>query len=193
MIGGPRFSGRPTGEMEMGPEAWHDFFVAEAGAAAAFAGLLFVSMSVNQTRILQYAGLPERGLLALVLLFLAFAVATVGLAPGQDARTLGAETLIFAAGAVAFQTPLQIRGYRATMAEYRRGYLGMAILAQLSAWAFAIGAVWLVAADNYSALYWFVVAMILTFGSAGFIAWVPPGTNARAASRYRPEMALALI
>jgi hypothetical protein len=172
MIGGPGFSGSPTGEMEMSSEAWHDFFAAEAGAAAAFAGLLFVSMSVNQSRILQYSGLPERGLLALVLLFLAFAVATVGLAPGQGPRALGAETLIFATCAVAFQTLVQIRGYRATMTEYRRGYLGMAILAQLSAWTFAIGAMWLIAADDYSALYWLVVAMILTFASAGFIAWV---------------------
>ena len=33
-------------------EAWSNFSLGELGAAAAFAGLLFVSISVNQERIL---------------------------------------------------------------------------------------------------------------------------------------------
>jgi hypothetical protein len=33
-------------------ESWHDFWVAEAGASAALAGLLFVSVSINLTKIL---------------------------------------------------------------------------------------------------------------------------------------------
>ncbi len=39
---------------------WHDFFVAQVGAAAALTGLLFVALSLNITRILQYAWLPAR-------------------------------------------------------------------------------------------------------------------------------------
>jgi hypothetical protein len=42
------------------PELWHDLFVAVAGAAAALAGLVFVAVSINVERILQYKGLPER-------------------------------------------------------------------------------------------------------------------------------------
>ena len=60
---------------------WHDFLVAELGASAKFTGLLFVSLSVNQTRILQFGGLPERGLQALTSIFLVFIIATLALAP----------------------------------------------------------------------------------------------------------------
>jgi hypothetical protein len=45
------------------------FFQGELGAAAALAGLLFVSMSVNQTKILELGRMADRGLEALAILF----------------------------------------------------------------------------------------------------------------------------
>ena len=47
---------------------WESLFVAEAGASAALAGLLFVAISINRERILQGAGLPGRAGEAMVLL-----------------------------------------------------------------------------------------------------------------------------
>ena len=47
-------------------DAWSNFFVGELGAAAAFAGLLFVSVSVNLEKILQLGRLADRGLEALI-------------------------------------------------------------------------------------------------------------------------------
>jgi hypothetical protein len=42
------------------PEQWTELFVASAGASAALAGLVFVAVSINVERILQFPGLPER-------------------------------------------------------------------------------------------------------------------------------------
>jgi modulator of FtsH protease len=39
---------------------WDSSFVAEVGAPAALAGLLFVAVSINLTRILQFPQLPGR-------------------------------------------------------------------------------------------------------------------------------------
>lgn len=47
---------------------WERFLVAQVGASAALAGLVFVSVSINLARILSSGGLPESALEALVLL-----------------------------------------------------------------------------------------------------------------------------
>jgi hypothetical protein len=39
---------------------WESFFVAQVGASAAVAGLVFVGVSINLDKILKYAGLPGR-------------------------------------------------------------------------------------------------------------------------------------
>ena len=70
-------------------------FVAEAGASAALAGLLFVALSINLERILKGTGLPGRAGEAIVLLLTVLVVSTFGLVPGQSPRVLGAEVLAF--------------------------------------------------------------------------------------------------
>ena len=42
------------------PEDWSDFLVASSGASAALAGLVFIGISINLTRILDGPGLPGR-------------------------------------------------------------------------------------------------------------------------------------
>jgi multisubunit Na+/H+ antiporter MnhF subunit len=151
---------------------WHDFFVAELGASAGFAGLLFVSLSVNQTRIFQYGGLPERGLQALTSLFLVFIIATLALAPDQPPRLLGVETLSAALLQTVLQTRLQILGLRLTDKTYRRSLLYLALLAQCGSATFAVGSVMIVARGDWIGLYWFIPGTIVAFATAGFVAWI---------------------
>ncbi len=72
---------------------WSDLFVATAGASAALAGLVFVAVSINLERILEFTGLPERALQTLLLLLGVVVVSIIGLIPGQSDTALGAELL----------------------------------------------------------------------------------------------------
>ena len=72
---------------------WENFFVAEVGAAAALAGLLFVAVSINLSKVLAHPQLPGRAGESLFILMGVLATATLGLVPGQTSAALGGEIL----------------------------------------------------------------------------------------------------
>jgi modulator of FtsH protease len=69
-------------------------FVAAAGASAALAGLVVVAISINIERILKYPGLPERGLVTLLLLLGVLVVSLLLLEPGLSRTAVGIELLV---------------------------------------------------------------------------------------------------
>src|SRR6476661_6192372 len=77
-------------------EGWHDFFVAQAGAAVAFAGLVLVSISINLERIIKAPGLIGRSAEPLVILFSLFVASSLLLVPDQSTRAYGLELLVLA-------------------------------------------------------------------------------------------------
>lgn len=72
---------------------WGEFFVAQAGAAAVLAGLVFVGVSINLRTVLGVYGLTGRAAEALVLLGAVLFASSLLLMPWQGARVAGVEVL----------------------------------------------------------------------------------------------------
>jgi hypothetical protein len=70
---------------------WAGFLAVVAGVAATLTGLIFVAVSINLARILEFPGLPERAAETIVQLLGAMIIALIGLVPGQSALVLGVE------------------------------------------------------------------------------------------------------
>jgi modulator of FtsH protease len=73
---------------------WGNFFVAQVSAAAALAGLLFVAVSINLTRIIEIPNLTVRAFEGLLFLFAVLVISSLALIPGQSANTFGVEVVI---------------------------------------------------------------------------------------------------
>jgi modulator of FtsH protease len=154
------------------PEEWTDLFVAVAGASAALAGLLFVAVSINVERIINYKGLPERALEALTMLLVPLVVSIAGLMPGQSHVALGTELLAITAALVVMllrlpvahtlpdgiQTPSRYVLGRQVVRLTGTVLLGIGALAEL----FAVA----------GGLYWIAAAIVALTLGAVVNAWV---------------------
>lgn len=149
---------------------WQDLFMAEAGATAALAGLLFVAVSINLKQILRYPALPARAAATLATLIVALIVSTLALVPGQGRSVLGAE-LILASGptwVVMVASRLRLgRSDRQTGFEYAVELT----LNQLAVVPFVAAGVSLLAGAG-GGLYWTVAALVFVFVAAADEAWV---------------------
>ena len=73
---------------------WEAFFAAQLAAAATLAGLLFVGVSLNLTKILDNPSLPGRSLSGFYLLLANLIVASLMLVPDQPSTASGLEILV---------------------------------------------------------------------------------------------------
>ncbi len=150
---------------------WENFFVGELGAAAALTGLIFVGVSLNLTKIMASASLPNRALEALVALVAVLFISSLLLVPGQPFFASGIEVLLI--GLIDWMTILllQLNSLRKMQAQYRRAFIRIVLICQVAALSFVIaGIVMLVAGTN--GLYWLVAATLLSFLAAFIDAWV---------------------
>jgi modulator of FtsH protease len=152
--------------------AWSGFFQGEVGAAAGLAGLLFVSMSVNQQRILALGRMADRGAEALLTLLLVLIVSSLMLIPAQSLRLAGTECLFVSLGMLVAITLLQRAYMKGLEAEYRSMSLRVAALGQAAIWLIvAAGAVCAVR-DDLAGVYLVAAGILLSFVSAGVHSWV---------------------
>lgn len=147
--------------------AWADFAQTVGGGAAAFAGLLFVGLSLNLDDVLRHPGVPGRAAATLGLT-VAILIATVFLAtPGQAVRMVAVELgllgVAMAAGALATST-------RSASQHRGHGVWQMLLLLLPALCLVAAGlSLWWGAGGG---LYWLTAAVATGFLSATANAWV---------------------
>jgi len=151
-------------------QGWEALFVAEAGAAAALAGLLFVAVSINLTHILEYPGLSGRAAEALGLLFFVLVVATLGLVPGQSAAGLAGEILAVGGLTELILVIQQLRDARRPEQQLRWSLTRIVSSALATLPAMVAGLSVLIHAGG--GFYWLVPAILLAFAAALVDAWV---------------------
>ena len=145
---------------------WSDFFVAQAGASAALAGLLFVAVSINLGRILQYPHLPTRAIEALVTILAVLVMSTWALVPGQSLFAFGLE--VASTGVVVWI--IQCVGLRRTRQSGYEHALRF-FFNQSPPIPFVIGGV-LVCLGRPDGIYWMVPGTLLCILSSVYSAWV---------------------
>lgn len=159
---------------ELDLDAWHDFYVASAGAAAALAGLIIVAMTVNIATILKMAAMPARAAATIGSLTLSVVVSVSTLIPGQPMWLLGAETLFFSLGAlslgvVAARQILQHRQGSEGVSTRARIFKIIVVLAQIAP--FLVGSTLLLAGVE-GGLYWNAAGIVLIFIGSVLSAWI---------------------
>ena len=155
---------------------WHDFFLAQAGAAGVLTGLVFVGVSINLEKIVSDPsfGLTGRAAEALILLVAVLMASVLVLVPGQGAGVLGAEVLVVGLAAWGWIVAIQVPGLRewGTMRpELRSPFVARVVLGQIATLTLVVAGVavlWVGAGG----LYWLVAGTVFAILAALADAWV---------------------
>ena len=150
---------------------WQPFFAAQLGAAATLGGLVFVGLSLNLNKILAYAALPIRAMLALFLLLLVLIVSSIGLLPGQELHVIGTEIFIFVVTGWGSLTAMDVHAFRKTELQNRRRYVGNMILLQLATLPYVMGSLMILLKSTFG-FYLIAVGVVASFVKAVIDAWV---------------------
>lgn len=149
-------------------EGWSDLFVASAGASAALAGLLFVGVSINLTRILSLPGVATRAGQTLIVLGNALTVSLLMLAPGQDHVALGLEVLLTGAFVAGWTLRSQLGARKVPGARVRADLVFLTLAATMP---FAIGGISLLA-EAGGGLFWVLAGLAASLIVGLGNAWV---------------------
>jgi hypothetical protein len=153
-------------------DAWNNFFLGELGAAAALSGLLFVSLSVNQARILALGRTADRGLEALGMLFLTLVVTSLALVPSQSLHLLGGEILLVALVTLCVVASLQRSYLRDLDTELSRRSTVQVWVNRTAVVVIALAGLALMWSGDVRGVYILPLGILLTFVAVAASAWV---------------------
>jgi hypothetical protein len=158
--------------MELSPIAgWSEFFTAAAGAAAGLAGLVFVSLSINLTRILETPLIVGRAAETMLLLAGALGGTLVCLVPHLSALRLGLFLGAVAGPTWALPMLIQWRAFRSGK-YFRLSYEVLrAVCFQVAALPGVLAALSLCGLLP-GGIGWYAAGVILSFLVAILNAWV---------------------
>jgi len=155
--------------MEPVTAGWDNFFVAEVGASAALTGLLFVAVSINLTRILQFPHLPARAAETMVVLLSVLMCGTLCLVPGLRGAVLGLALCVLWAAVCGTVSMIQWRS-RVRPDPYHQMRFRL-LTTHLPTLPVLLSGVSLILGRG-GGLYWLVAATILSFMAGMINAWV---------------------
>src|ERR1700733_7792146 len=72
---------------------WNTLLAVQAGAAATLTGLVFVAVSINLAKIIEFPGLPSRAAESIIQFLQVFFICTAALMPRQPLPVLATEIL----------------------------------------------------------------------------------------------------
>jgi hypothetical protein len=149
---------------------WSNFLVAEVSASAALAGLIFVAVSINLSKIIEYPGVSGRAAEALALLMGVLIIATLGLAPNQSQAVLGAEFLVVGMALWVFTVNLQLRQLRRAKQPWW-WLASRAMLCQVTTLSFCIAGILLIL-GHAGGMNWLILGCVFAFLTSTTSAWV---------------------
>ena len=151
---------------------WIDFFVAAAGASAALAGLVFVALSVNISRILEHQHLPSRAGSTIATLILIL-VSSMAALIHQEMIALGIEILVFGICCWMLQISSIVQAIRAQSILGRpvSETIVVTIIGQLEVLPFLAGGIFLARSDA-NGMFWIAGGVIAIFIFSVLNAWV---------------------
>ncbi len=146
---------------------WTVFLSVAAGVAATLTGLIFVAVSINLSRILEFPPLADRAAESILQMFAALIVSICGLLPGQSGLVLGIE---FAAIGLLLWVLQTLLMYRSFSPEHPRP-IPSVVLSQLATLPFLIAGISL-GMTTFGGLYWLALGIILSITVGVSNAWV---------------------
>jgi modulator of FtsH protease len=152
------------------PSLWSNFLVAQAGAAAALTGLIFVAVSINLAKILEHPGVSTRAAEAIIILIGVVLNASLALVPSQSFHALGVETLSIGGLIWLVITIRQVRFMRPV--DHLWWWFAMrVVLCQLATIPFCIAGLALCFGWS-GAMFWLVPGCLFSFVAGVYSAWV---------------------